>query len=80
MLFNRFYLGEFAMVDSWKDKRISAMNKLIKKNNSSTINYLDEYNSVYLSKAKTKTEYKLERKQRYEKINSYNVIRNKLCL
>ena len=80
MLFNRFYLGEFAMVDSWKDKRISAMNKLIKKNNSSTINYLDEYNSVYLSKAKTKTEYKLERKKRYEKINSYNVIRNKLCL
>ena len=68
------------MVDSWKDKRISAMNKLIKKNNSSTINYLDEYNSVYLSKAKTKTEYKLERKKRYEKINSYNVIRNKLCL
>ena len=68
------------MVDSWKDKRISAMNKLIKKNNSSTINYLDEYNSVYLSKAKTKTEYKLERKKRYEKNNSYNVIRNKLCL
>ena len=68
------------MVDSWKDKRISAMNKLIKKNNSSTINYLDEYNSVYLSKAKTKTEYKLERKKRYEEINSYNVIRNKLCL
>ena len=65
---------------TWKDKRISAMNKLIKKNNSSTINYLDEYNSVYLSKAKTKTEYKLERKKRYEKINSYNVIRNKLCL
>ena len=65
---------------TWKDKRISAMNKLIKKNNSSTINYLDEYNSVYLSKAKTKTEYKLERKKRYEEINSYNVIRNKLCL
>ena len=70
MLFNRFYLGEFAMVDSWKDKRISAMNKLIKKNNSSTINYLDEYNSVYLSKAKTKTEYKLERK--HEKSNVIN--------
>ena len=49
-------------MSDWKDKRISAMNKLIKKNNSSTIDYLDEYNSVCLSKAKTKTEYKLERK------------------
>ena len=65
---------------TWKDKRISAMNKLIKKNNSSTINYLDEYDSVCLSKAKTKTEYILERKKRYEEINSYNVIRNKLCV
>jgi len=65
---------------TWKDKRISAMNKLIKKNNSSTINYLDEYDSVCLSKAKNKTEYILERKKRYEEINSYNVIRNKLCV
>ena len=68
------------MVDSWKDKRISAMNRVIKRKSRSTLDYLDEYNSVYLSKAKTKTEYKLERKKRYEKINSYNVIRNKLCL
>ena len=65
---------------TWKDKRISAMNKLIKKNNSSTINYLDEHDSVCSSKAKTKTEYILERKKRYEEINSYNVIRNKLCV
>ena len=65
---------------TWKDKRISAMNKLIKKNNSSTRNYLDEYDSVCSSKAKNKTEYILERKKRYEEINSYNVIRNKLCV
>ena len=65
---------------TWKDKRISAMNKLIKKNNSSTINYLEEYDSGCSSKAKNKTEYILERKKRYEEINSYNVIRNKLCV
>ena len=64
---------------NWKDKRIEAMNKLIKKNNSSTLNYLDEYDSVCLSKAKTKTEYKLERKG-HEEVNTFNVIRNKLCL
>ena len=62
MLFNRFYLGEFAMVDSWKDKRISAMNRLIKRKGRSTLDYLDEYDSVCLSKCKNKTEYKLERK------------------
>jgi len=62
---------------NWKDKRIEAMNKLIKKNNSSTLNYLDEYDSVCLSKAKTKTEYKLERKG-HEEVNTFNVIRNKL--
>jgi|TARA_Y100000294_G_C8322774_1_gene243348 hypothetical protein len=64
---------------NWKDKRIEAMNKLIKKNNSSTLNYLDEYDSVCLSKAKTKTEYKLERKG-HEEVNTFNVIRNKLCV
>ena len=68
------------MVDSWKDKRISAMNRLIKRKGCSTLDYLDEYDSVCLSKCKNKTEYKLERKKRYEEINSYNVIRNKLCL
>ena len=64
---------------NWKDNRIEAMNKLIKKNNSSTLNYLDEYDSVCLSKAKTKTEYKLERKG-HEEVNTFNVIRNKLCV
>ena len=58
MLFSRFYLGEFAMVDSWKDKRISAMNRVIKRKGRSTLDYLDEYDSVCLSKCKNKTEYK----------------------
>ncbi len=70
MLFNRFYLGEFAMVDSWKDKRISAMNRIIERKSRSTLDYLDEYDSVYLSKCKNKTEYKLERK--HEKSNVIN--------
>ena len=64
---------------NWKDKRIEVTDKLIKKNNSSTLNYLDEYDSVCLSKAKTKTEYKLERKG-HEEVNTFNVIRNKLCV
>ena len=54
MLFSRFYLGEFAMVDSWKDKRISAMNRVIKRKGRSTLDYLDEYDSVCLSKCKNK--------------------------
>ncbi len=62
MLFSRFYLGEFAMVNSWKDKRIGAMNRVIKRKGLSTLDYLDEYDSVCLSKCKNKTEYKLERK------------------
>ena len=49
-------------MSDWKDKRISAMNIVIKRKGRSTIDYLDEYNSVCLSKCKNKTEYKLERK------------------
>lgn len=80
MFFNRFYLGEFAMVDSWKDKRISAMNRVIKRKGRSTLDYLDEYDSVCLSKCKNKTEYKLERKGQHEEVDTFNVIRNKLCV
>ena len=53
---------KFTMVDSWKDKRISAINKVIKKTRGSTLNFLDEYDSICSSKAKNKMEYKLERK------------------
>lgn len=64
-------------MSDWKEKRISAINKVIKKNRGSTIDWLDEYNSICLSKAKNKMEYKLERKQ-HEKVNIFNDIRNKL--
>ena len=57
-------------MSDWKDKRISAMNRVIKRKGRSTIDYLDEYNSVCLSKCKNKTEYKLERK--HEESNVIN--------
>ena len=53
---------KFTMVDSWKDKRISAINRVIKKTCGSTLTFLDEYDSICLSKAKNKMEYQLERK------------------
>ena len=59
---------------SWKDKRISAMNRIIKSTGGSTLNFLDEYDSVCSSKAKNKMEYKLERK--YEKNNMPTIRRD----
>tara|TARA_R100000655_G_scaffold43459_1_gene79740 strand:- start:945 stop:1142 length:198 start_codon:yes stop_codon:yes gene_type:complete len=56
------------MVDSWKDKRINAMNRIIRNKNRSTLNFLDEYDSICLSKAKNKMEYKLERKHEKDNI------------
>ena len=50
------------MVSDWKDKRINAINRVIKKTRGSTLNFLDEYDSICSSKAKNKMEYKLERK------------------
>ncbi len=62
------------IIRDWKDKRISAMNRLIKNKGFSTIDYLDEYNSICSSKAKNKMEYKLERK--HEKNNMPTIRRN----
>ena len=59
---------KFTMVDSWKDKRISAINRVIKKTRGSTLNFLDEYDSICSSKAKNKMEYKLERKHEKDNI------------
>ena len=59
---------KFTMVDSWKDKRISAINRVIKKTRCSTLNFLDEYDSICSSKAKNKMEYKLERKHEKDNI------------
>ena len=80
MLFNRFYLGESAMVDSWKDKRIKALNRIIENTQLDTLDFLEEYDSICSSKAKNKMEYKLERKGQHEKVDTFNVIRNKLCV
>ena len=43
---------------SWQDKRIFAMNRVIKTKGLSTLDYLDEYEKVTNSKAKNKKEYK----------------------
>jgi hypothetical protein len=45
---------------SWKDKRILAMNRVIKRKGLSTEIYLDEYAKVNNSKAKNKKQYKEE--------------------
>ena len=61
-------------MSDWKDKRISAINRIIKKTGGSTIDWLDEYDSICLSKAKNKMEYKLERK--HEKNNMPTICRD----
>ena len=43
---------------SWQDKRIFAMNRVIKRKGLSTLDYLHEYERVTNSKAKNKKEYK----------------------
>ena len=45
---------------SWQDKRIFAMNRVIKTKGLSTLDYLDEYEKVTNSKAKNKKQYKGE--------------------
>ena len=47
---------------SWQDKRIFAMNRVIKTKGLSTLDYLDEYEKVINSKAKNKQQYKGENK------------------
>ena len=68
MLCGWFCSRKFTMVDSWKDKRISAINRVIKKTRGSTLNFLDEYDSICSSKATNKMEYKLERKHEKDNI------------
>ena len=45
---------------SWKDKRIEAMNKIIKQNHYKTESLIEEYNRVSNSKAINKKQYKGE--------------------
>ena len=47
---------------TWQDKRIFAMNRVIKRKRLSTIDYLDEYEKVINSKAKNKQQYKKNNK------------------
>ena len=49
---------------SWKDKRISAMNRKLKKTRgqSAAEDYAQEASDIYKSKAKTKKEYKAGKK------------------
>jgi hypothetical protein len=56
------------MVSDWKDKRINAINRVIKKTRGSTLTFLDEYDSICSSKAKNKMEYKLERKNEKDSV------------
>ena len=52
----------------WKDKRIRAMNRILKNTGCGTLKYLDEYHSIIHSKCKNKMEYKLERKNEKDNI------------
>jgi hypothetical protein len=45
---------------SWQDKRIKAMNKIIKQNHYKTEALIEEYNRVSNSKAENKKQYKGE--------------------
>tara|TARA_Y100000389_G_C17343464_1_gene454599 strand:- start:790 stop:966 length:177 start_codon:yes stop_codon:yes gene_type:complete len=45
---------------TWQDKRIFAMNRMIKRKRLSALDYLDEYEKVINSKAKNKKQYKGE--------------------
>ncbi len=45
---------------TWQDKRIKAMNKIIKQNKKKTEMFIEEYNRVCTSEAKTKKQYKGE--------------------
>ena len=47
---------------SWQDKRIKAMNKIIKQNHYKTESLIEEYNRVSNSKAENKQQYKGESK------------------
>ena len=56
---------------SWQDKRIDAMNRIITTGRGSpakkTERFIEEYGEVSSSKAKSKKEYKIERKKNIEK-------------
>ena len=69
-------------MNNWKEKRIGAINRLsrIKRWSCSPDNpYFDEVQDIYKSENTSLKGYKLERKK-HEEVNTFNVIRNKLCV
>ncbi len=70
---------------SWSERRIEAINYISKKKGwacSDNNPYFDEWIAICNSKAKTKKEYKLERKKNVKNImvSTFESIRNKLCV
>jgi len=49
-----------SITDTWQDRRIKAMNRIIKNNNFASEHLIEEYVGVLQSKHKTKQEYKRE--------------------
>jgi len=47
-------------MNNWKDKRIKAINKIVKNNKYAHEYYVDEYSNILNSKAKNKKQYKKE--------------------
>ena len=45
---------------TWQDKRINAINKVIKNHNKKEESFIEEYNKVCASESKTKKQYKGE--------------------
>ena len=70
----------FKTKKTWSEKRVDAINKLSKKRGypcSDNNPFFDEYVAIQNSKAKTKREYKLERRK-YEMVDSFESVLRKL--
>lgn len=72
-------------IKDWASRRIEAINYISKKRGWSCSDnnpFFDEWIAILNSKAKTKQEYKLERRKNAKNIlvNTFNAIRNKLCV
>lgn len=72
-------------IKDWASRRIEAINYISKKRGWSCSDnnpFFDEWIAILNSKAKTKQEYKLERSKNAKNIlvNTFNAIRDKLCV
>ena len=48
-------------MNNWKDKRIKAINKIVKNNKYAHEYYVDEYSNILNSKANNKKQYKQQK-------------------